>query len=475
MASLPDFLQHNPISYIDLVDLDAQKAREKLVEGVKRGRAKPAHVAFPGSPPASTPLDHAAFPGPSPHTQQVPSPPNPSVTKQRDQGIQKIKALFLAANPTSTSRLALDDEMRTIEQKVRAAEYRDALVFQSSWAVRPDDLLQLLNQHRPHIVHFSGHGSSEGLSLAGEHGQERLVTTQALKALFGTLKDNIRLVLLNACYSREQAQALRETIDCVIGMKESIGDHAATAFASSFYRAIGFGRSIQQAFDQGITSLLLEGISQEEIPELLVKDGVDARKVVLIAPATLEQTLQAIPPVAPLSASSQQQVQEPSPISPAEESSRQKALTVFFSYASEDERLVKELEKQLAILKRQKRIIRWLSRDIGAGEETEEEIVNHLNQARVILLLLSPDFLSSERLWDREVELALQKHEAKEARVIPILLRPTDDWKEAPFGKLQALPRNEKAVTSWSNRDEAFAEVARGIREAVEKLTSPNP
>jgi len=152
-----------------------------------------------------------------------------------------------------------------------------------------------------------------------------------------------------------------------------------------------------------------------------------------------------------------------------------KVLSVFFSYASEDEKLVKELEKQLALLRRQGRITGWFSRNVGVGEETEEEIVAHLNQARVILLLISPDFLASEQYWNTEVLLAMQKHEAKEARVIPILLRPTDDWKNAPFGKLQALPRNEKAVISWSIRDEALAEVARGIREAVEKLASPNP
>src|SRR6266487_2060607 len=148
-------------------------------------------------------------------------------------GRPKIKALFLAANPRSTNRLAIDEEMHEIEQKLRAAEHRDVLVFQSAWAVRPDDLLQLLNQHQPHIVHFSGHGSGEGLSLAGDDGRDRLVTTRALKMLFTTLKDNIRLVVLNACYSREQAQALVETIDCVVGMKEGIGDRAATTFASN--------------------------------------------------------------------------------------------------------------------------------------------------------------------------------------------------------------------------------------------------
>lgn len=200
-----------------------------------------------------------------------------------DKVTQQIKALFLAANPASTSRLAIDEQMHAIEQKFRAAEHRDALVFQSVWATQPDDLLQLLNQHRPHIVHFSGHGSNQGIYLAGDHGQARLVTTPALKALFKTLKDNIRLVFLNACYSREQAQALVEIIDCVVGMKNSICDDAAIAFASSFYRAIGFGRSVQEAFDQGIASLLLEGIPQEDIPELLVRQGVDANKVFLIA------------------------------------------------------------------------------------------------------------------------------------------------------------------------------------------------
>ncbi len=196
--------------------------------------------------------------------------------------MQIVKALFLAANPASTNRLAIDEEMRAIEQKVRAAEHRDVLIFQSAWAVRPDDVLQLLNQHRPHIVHFSGHGSHAGLSLAGDDGRDRLVTARALTALFATLRDNIRLVFLNACYSREQALALIASIDCVIGMKDSIRDDAATVFASSFYRAIGFGRSIQEAFDQGRTALLLEGIPEEDTPELLIKDGIDPNEIVLI-------------------------------------------------------------------------------------------------------------------------------------------------------------------------------------------------
>jgi hypothetical protein len=212
------------------------------------------------------------------------APHAPGTPAQGRTPIETITTLFLAANPASTTRLALDEEMRAIEQKVWASEHRKALVFQSSWAVRPDDLLQLLNQHRPQIVHFSGHGDQTGLWLTGNEGEIKLVTTHALQVLFATLKDHIRLVFFNACFSREQAQALTTTIDCVVGMKQRVCDKAATIFASSFYRAIGFGRSIREAFDQGRAALLLEGVSAENTPELLVKDGIDPERIVLIRP-----------------------------------------------------------------------------------------------------------------------------------------------------------------------------------------------
>ncbi len=198
---------------------------------------------------------------------------------------KKIKALFLASNPKSTKPLELDREIREITEKIRAAEYRDSIDLISAWAVRPDDLLQLLNQHKPQIVHFSGHGSQSGeIILVDSRGEKKPVNPRAIKALFQTLKGDIRVVILNACYSKIQAEAITQVIDCAIGMKDAIGDEAAIAFAASFYRAIGFGLSIKQAFDQGIVVLLLEGIPEESKPELLVKDGVDPEKIELIAP-----------------------------------------------------------------------------------------------------------------------------------------------------------------------------------------------
>ena len=138
--------------------------------------------------------------------------------------------------------------------------------------MRPDDLLQALNEHKPQIVHFSGHGSETGeIVLMDRNRQVKTVSAEALKMLFTTLKDNIRVVVLNACYSEKQAQAIAEVIDCVVGMSTAIGDDAAIIFAASFYRAIGFGRSIKEAFDQGKTALMLEGIPEASTPQLLAR------------------------------------------------------------------------------------------------------------------------------------------------------------------------------------------------------------
>ena len=201
--------------------------------------------------------------------------------------MDKIKVLFLAANPTNTTRLALDEEIRAITEKIRASEYRDLIELVSVWAVRADDLLQALNQHQPQIVHFSGHGEPSGeIILVDSDKAAKNVSIKAIKALFKTLKDNIRVVVLNACYSHAQANALTEVIDCVVGMNAAIGDQAAMTFAASFYRAIGFGRSVQEAFEQGQAAILLEGLSEEDTPELLTRRGLDPARIFLIKPRT---------------------------------------------------------------------------------------------------------------------------------------------------------------------------------------------
>jgi len=144
-------------------------------------------------------------------------------------------------------------------------------------------------------------------------------------------------------------------------------------------------------------------------------------------------------------------------------------LKSFILNAPEDERWQKELEKQLSGLKRKGLIVDWHKRRISAGMEKAGEIDAHLNTAAIILLLVSPDFIASDYCYGIEMKRAMERHERGEARVIPIILRPTD-WRETPFDKLQALPTNDKPITKWSNRDDAFLDVVKGIREAVETL-----
>ena len=150
-------------------------------------------------------------------------------------------------------------------------------------------------------------------------------------------------------------------------------------------------------------------------------------------------------------------------------------IEVFFSYAHEDEKLRDDLAKQLKLLERQGVISAWHDRQIVAGSEWGSAIDTHLDSAQVILLLISPDFLASDYCWDIEVKRAMERHEAGEARVIPVILRPVDYWQEASFGKLQALPTNAKPVTTWENQDEAFRIVAQGIRQAIAELTATHP
>ncbi len=149
--------------------------------------------------------------------------------------------------------------------------------------------------------------------------------------------------------------------------------------------------------------------------------------------------------------------------------SENQAIEVFFSYAHEDEELRDKLAKHLKLLERQKVISAWYDGDISAGDEWRQKIEQRLNSADVILLLISDDFLASDFCWGVELKRAMQRHEAGKARVIPIIVREVD-WKEAPFGKLQALPKNARPVANWGKRDQAFTDIAKGIRKAVEEI-----
>jgi hypothetical protein len=197
----------------------------------------------------------------------------------------KIKVLFFASNPADQESLRLDEEVRAIQEKIRMSEYRDSVELVSRWAVRPDDLLQSLNEHKPHIIHFSGHGDEDHIAFVGNsEGETKLVTKDAIVQMIKVMLDNLQVVIFNTCLSSEQAQAVSEYVNVAIGMTEEIDDDAARVFAAQFYSAIGFGRSVQQAFDQGIAALIVNGISEDHIPMIYHRDGVNPSEIILVRP-----------------------------------------------------------------------------------------------------------------------------------------------------------------------------------------------
>lgn len=150
-------------------------------------------------------------------------------------------------------------------------------------------------------------------------------------------------------------------------------------------------------------------------------------------------------------------------------STKNKARTVFISYAHSDESLKKELEKHLKMLQREGLISVWSDRDILPGTEWGGQIDDKMLSSDIILLLVSPDFIASDYCFAVEVVCAMKRHERREARVIPIILRPTD-WKGALFGKIQVLPRDAKPITEWPRRDTAFVNVVEGLRRVIRTM-----
>lgn len=149
-------------------------------------------------------------------------------------------------------------------------------------------------------------------------------------------------------------------------------------------------------------------------------------------------------------------------------------IKLFISYAHKDEDMRRELDVHLSNLQRQKMISSWHDRLIEPGRKWADQIHTALDDARIILLLISADFLASDYCYAKEMNRALERHEAGEAVVIPIILRAVD-WEGAPFSELQALPKDARPIKKWKDRDEAWVHVVQGLRRVIETLNAPTP
>ncbi|MDZ4767170.1 MAG: protein kinase [Chloroflexota bacterium] len=289
-----------PLPPADFLDRLAKSAPRKVSPGRE--------VTVPVTVPASAPqppwggVKPAPMPSSSLPMQQAAPQAPPAPTRRGGQGGEVrsaapqapmgdvkpirheiIRILFLSADPKNERRVRLSDELHDVDEYLRKSEYRDRFDLKEAWAVQIADLQGYLLRYKPHIVHFSGHGSREGaILLQDAMGNAAPVHPGALSNLFATLKDNIRCVVLNACYSEIQARAIVQHIDCVIGMSYAIKDSSAVKFAGQFYQALGYGRHIGTAFNLGKNALELYDTGEETTPQMLIRAGLQPDEITLV-------------------------------------------------------------------------------------------------------------------------------------------------------------------------------------------------
>lgn len=187
----------------------------------------------------------------------------------------KTRILFLAASPSNEAQLRVTAESRKIEESLQASSFRDFFELRTKHAATLSTLTQAMLDIKPDIVHFSGHGSEDGIVLEDEQGQSVLFPANGLKRLFSLFKADVKCVLLNACYSEAQAKAISTDGIHVVGMNDSIADDAATSFAVGFYQALGAGRPVDFAFEMGMVQIA--PFTENADTPTLWKDGVEVK------------------------------------------------------------------------------------------------------------------------------------------------------------------------------------------------------
>jgi CheY-like chemotaxis protein len=194
-----------------------------------------------------------------------------AVSKPTRKTVAKTSILFLAAEPTNKVRLRLEKEFHKIKEELSKAKKRRHFALKSpEFSLRAQDITRAFLETEVQIVHFSGHGSAMGqLYFETEEGDALPVEPQILAELFKQFSGKIKCVILNACYSEMQAQAIVEHIDYVIGMHQKISNVAAVAFSVGFYQALGAGKNIEEAFEMGKIQSGLNDAPEYQTPVLL--------------------------------------------------------------------------------------------------------------------------------------------------------------------------------------------------------------
>ncbi|MEL6453099.1 MAG: AAA-like domain-containing protein [Cyanobacteria bacterium J06623_5] len=285
------------------------------------------------------------------------------------------RILILSANPVDAARLRLDQEVREIQEGLKLSAKRDQYEIISQWAVRTEDLRRALLEYEPHIVHFSGHGiSDKGIVFVDDEGRAKVASGKALSRLF-KLCPFVECVLLNACYSEQQSEAIAQHVDCVIGMNKAIGDRAAIAFSTGFYDALGYGRAFPEAYEFGLSAIELENIPEASTPVLLT--AADSRRAA------------------------------------------QGPARIFISYRDKapDNLLAKQLYQYLD---ENQHPVFMAGESLKLGESWSQRISSELKQCSYFILLLSPTSATSEMVTEEVKRVQMLREQSQDN--LPIIL-----------------------------------------------------
>lgn len=241
------------------------KRRSKLGALVAACAEFRSNVQWPGGPAPKPGGGNESGPGPG------------------DPGSELITILFMSSNPSGTDPLKLGNEVRTIDERLRKSEMGKRFAIEQQWATRVSDIQDAMLRYKPAIVHFSGHGSITGeLVFEDAAGKVQEVRAEALGRLFRVFKKDVKCVVLNACWSAMQSQAIAAEIGCVVGMSRRVDDRAASDFAAGFYGALGYGKNVQDAFDLGCNQIDLSGLKDADVPRLDTRPDVRADKLTFV-------------------------------------------------------------------------------------------------------------------------------------------------------------------------------------------------
>lgn len=368
----------------------------------------------------------------------------------------KKKVLLLSSNPKDSGHLRLAEEFRKIKQTLNAAKYRDQFTIIQGEAVTVDDLRNYLLTNQPNIIHFSGHGSSNGIYVENESGHTHRIPIRALANLFGFFKDKIECVILNACYAEQQAKAINDTIPYVIGTNQAIQDGDAIHFATGFYNALFTGYTIKKAFDVGYNSVEMSrnnsdterGLRDSRFPTSHTSQ-YETLPIILLENKALLNNFK----------------QEHSAGSDAKQSpySDNYEYDFFISYANSDAAWVHGF-LQNSLEHAGKRCL--TVEDFRLGQPELVEIERAVQQSRRILLVLSPDYLNNSDHVDNIVN-ALEHYRGKTVSdwpVIPLLLRAVNLPSRLDF--LVGL--------DFSNKETQFTYLQRLIDTALLPVDDPD-